>query len=562
MWGMSEPYNRFTGQSLERLTALSDGLFAVAMTLLVLDLRVPVTTAALPGETCWWRVLARAFRYRWPSCLPTPGRATLRLSGSSAPGPAGESRGIRMRAQTARWVAGCIAAGSVALIVAGLVLAYVDRYSLPAGQNDWNLPEVFGQVVNLAVPVVGFVLASRRPANRIGWVFLAAGLTLGLSAFSLQYALHALVAAPGSLPAGRAFAWLSNWTWVIAFAMLAFLFLLFPTGRLCSRRWRPAAWFVGAVFAATVVDMVVRATRLWRDPFGSFTEAETPAELIVLLFLIVAALVISVAAVVVRYARSAGDERLQLKWFAAAALLVVATFIPSFLTTWMVAGVLSNLAFLCLWTAIGIAVLKYRLYDIDIVISKAVLYGSLAVFITAVYAALVVGVGALVGNRRNALLAALAAAVVAVAFQPARQRAGRLANRIVYGRRATRTRCCPTSPSASAARMRMRMSCRGWRRSWRRGPAPSRLWCGCGWTTSCARRLPRAMARTRLRFRSMARRCRHCPAVTCASRSCTRVSSWARSRSGCRRASRSARPASSSSRTWRRRQAWSCRTLA
>ena len=62
MWGMSEPYNRFTGQSLERLTALSDGLFAVAMTLLVLDLRVPVTTAALPGETCWWRVLARAFR--------------------------------------------------------------------------------------------------------------------------------------------------------------------------------------------------------------------------------------------------------------------------------------------------------------------------------------------------------------------------------------------------------------------------------------------------------------------------------------------------------------------
>jgi len=75
---------------------------------------------------------------------------------------------------------------------------------------------------------------------------------------------------------------------VIPFAMLAFLFLLFPTGRLCSRRWGPAAWFVGAVFAATVVDMVVRATRLWQDPFGSFTEAETSAELIVLLFLIVA----------------------------------------------------------------------------------------------------------------------------------------------------------------------------------------------------------------------------------------------------------------------------------
>ena len=98
---------------------------------------------------------------------------------------------------------------------------------------------------------------------------------------------------------------------------------------------------------------------------------------------------------------------------------------------------LLNLAALCLDAAIAIAVLKYRLYEIDIVISKAVLYGSLAVFITAVYAGLVAGVGTLAGNRRSPLLAALAAAVVAVAFQPVRQWAGRLANRVVYGRRAT-----------------------------------------------------------------------------------------------------------------------------
>ena len=92
---------------------------------------------------------------------------------------------------------------------------------------------------------------------------------------------------------------------------------------------------------------------------------------------------------------------------------------------------------MCLWAAIGVAVLKYRLYEIDVVISKAVLYGSLAVFITAVYAGLVVGVGTLAGGRDSPLLAALAAAVVAVAVQPARQWAGRLANRVVYGRRAT-----------------------------------------------------------------------------------------------------------------------------
>ena len=103
----------------------------------------------------------------------------------------------------------------------------------------------------------------------------------------------------------------------------------------------------------------------------------------------------------------------------------------------MVAAVLSNLAFLCLYAAIAIAVLKYRLYEIDIVISKAVLYGTLAAFITAVYAGLVAGVGTLAGNRHSALLSALAAAVVAIAFQPVRQWAGRLANRVVYGRRAT-----------------------------------------------------------------------------------------------------------------------------
>ena len=116
---------------------------------------------------------------------------------------------------------------------------------------------------------------------------------------------------------------------------------------------------------------------------------------------------------------------------------MVVTLIPSILTSSAVATVLSNLAFVCLYAAIGIAVLKYRLYEIDIVISKAVLYGSLAVFITAVYAGLVVGVGTLAGHRGSPLLAALAAAVVAVAFQPVRQRAGRLANRVVYGRRAT-----------------------------------------------------------------------------------------------------------------------------
>jgi len=340
-----------------------------------------------------------------------------------------------MRVLTARWVAGCMAGVSVALIVGGLTLAYVDRH-LPAGRTAWNLSAVFGGVADLAVPVVGFVLASRRPGNRVGWLLLTGGLLLGLSGFAAAYGLAALVAAPGSLPAGRAFAWLSNWMWVIPVAMLAFVFLLFPAGQLRSARWRLAAWFTGGACALAAADLLVNATRFWAHPFSASVQAKTPV-VTAAYVLIAAALAVSVAAVVVRFARSAGEERLQLKWFAAAAVLVAATLIAGLVTNTPAAYVLSNLAFLCLWVAIGIAVLKYRLYDIDLVISKAVLYGSLAVFITAVYAGLVVGVGALAGNTRNPLLAALAAAVVAVAFQPVRQRAGRLANRVVYGRRAS-----------------------------------------------------------------------------------------------------------------------------
>jgi signal transduction histidine kinase len=342
-----------------------------------------------------------------------------------------------MKALTARWAASWSAAVSAALIIGGLVLAYMDRHRVAADLTGWDFSGIFGQVANLAVPVVGFVLASRRPRNRIGWLFLAAGLALGLSYFSAQYGLRALAVAPGSWPAGRAAAWLANWIWVVPFAMFAFVLLLFPTGWPRSRRWQVAAWCVGGAFTVAAADQLVDAFRLWRDPFRAFTQSYSPPDVTATYILMVAALVVSAAAVVVRFAQSSGEERLQLKWFMAAAVLLVATLIPWFLTSWLFTGLLTNLAFLCLWVAVAIAILKYRLYGIDFVISKAVLYGSLAVFITAVYAALVVGVGTLAGNTRSPLLAALAAAVVALAFQPARHRAERLANRVVYGRRST-----------------------------------------------------------------------------------------------------------------------------
>jgi len=117
----------------------------------------------------------------------------------------------------------------------------------------------------MVVPAVGFVLASRRPGNRVGWIFLGAGLVLGLGFFCQRYGQRGLVAAPASLPAARAAAWFVNWAWAIPVAGLEFTLLLFPTGRLRSRRWRPAAWFVAAVCALYAAAMVTRACRVWAD---------------------------------------------------------------------------------------------------------------------------------------------------------------------------------------------------------------------------------------------------------------------------------------------------------
>ena len=167
---------------------------------------------------------------------------------------------------------------SAALIIGAVVLAYVDRHRVHGNLTSWDFSDVFANVTSLGVPVVGFVLASRRPANRLGWLFLGAGLGLGLSFFSTQYAQHALVAVPGSWPAGRAVAWLANWIWAIPYALLAFVFLLFPTGRLRSPRWRVAAWSVAGVYTLAVADLIAYATRIWWHPFASYTPSSNPAD--------------------------------------------------------------------------------------------------------------------------------------------------------------------------------------------------------------------------------------------------------------------------------------------
>jgi hypothetical protein len=337
-----------------------------------------------------------------------------------------------MRARTARWVAGCAAAGSVALIGGGLVLAYVDRHLVPASLANWTVSNISDQVVNVAVPVAGFVLASRRPENRIGWLFLVAGLALGLSGFSNPYALHALVADRGSLPAGQVFAWLSNWIWMIAVAALAFLFLLFPTGRLRSRRWRPAAWFVGGALALATVWSLIAASRLWAHPFTSSSlmspDGLTALILLMAALLISAALLVSVMAVVVRFAKSSGEERLQLKWCAAAALVLAVVFVASIWVNSAAVNVLQSLAFLWLWTAIATAVLKYRLYEIDRIISRTLAYAIVTGLLVGLYAGLVL-LATHVLSFSSPVAVAAATLAAAALFSPVRRRVQRVVDR-------------------------------------------------------------------------------------------------------------------------------------
>ena len=257
-----------------------------------------------------------------------------------------------------------------------------------------------------------------------------AGLALGMSGFSSQYALRALVADRGAGPAGLAFAWLSNWTWVIPIAMLAFLFLLFPTGHVRSRRWRLAAWFAGGAFALATAGALITATSLWAQPYISTRRVTGLNALLFAMapFLISAGLLVSVAALVVRFAKSAGEERLQLKWCATAAVVLVVVFVASISVHSAVVNVLQSLAFLWLWTAIDIAVLKYRLYEIDKIISRTLAYAIVTGLLVGMYAGLVLLATHLL-TLKSPVAVAGSTLVAAAAFSPLRSRVQQMVDR-------------------------------------------------------------------------------------------------------------------------------------
>ncbi|HTG47018.1 MAG TPA: ATP-binding protein [Actinomycetota bacterium] len=355
-----------------------------------------------------------------------------------------------MSRRTAAVVAWGSLGGSALLVVLAIVVTAsngpVPPSSTSAPDLTLSVPATvaFGFIL-LTYAGVGALIMLRRPDNGVGWLFCANGVLLAF--FNLAGALegHGLVTNPGSVAGAAWFGLLSDALWVpFIAATTVFLFLFFPEGRPVGRGRRVAAT-VAAVAVATATVGGLLESHLYGLNVANPLWPSVPRHLDDVLILpgfiaLLGALLWSMGNLVRRLRRATGDERLQLRWFAWAAGLVLVIFVPSTLIAvtpfaWQVLG---SVALILLPVAVGIAILQYRLYDIDVVISKTVVYAALAAFITLVYVAIVVVLGGAIGAANGNLgLAIVATAIVALAFEPLRERLQRFANRLVYGERAT-----------------------------------------------------------------------------------------------------------------------------
>jgi signal transduction histidine kinase len=303
---------------------------------------------------------------------------------------------------------------------------------------------------------LGVLVACRRPKHPVGWILVGVGLSLVLTGDGSQYAVLDYVNHHGQLPLGP-LAELLNLFWIPGILLMPLGVVHFPDGRLPSARWGVAVrgytiistGLVAAFYAVAIVDLT--ATRISIVPSsGDIAAFDSPSGALAVLYTTWAAVVVvgSVAAVAglsINYRRSPGERRQQLKWFLLGAAVFLLAGLPTVILPFaslgssQVGGALFDIAFLAVPVTIAVAILKYRLYDVDVVINRALVYSALAVFISAVYIGIAVGLGALVGSggKPNLGLSILATAIVAIGFQPVRERLQRVANRLVYGRRAT-----------------------------------------------------------------------------------------------------------------------------
>ncbi len=370
-------------------------------------------------------------------------------AGAQAPprpggGVTGTARGRRSRA--AFWRAFAIWALTIGVTSVSLVYEHAHPVPASLASRGSVADGVAGLAFIAGFATVGALLGWKRPANPVGWLLAATGASYGIGALAgLLGNFRPTLALSG---------WLA-WSWLFGLGLAVFAVLLFPTGALPSRRWRPVAWAAAAGLAAWVLGNAFAPRLLTSDtatpnPLGAggqlgsvFTGLAGAGAAA-----IAAAGLAAIVSLVFRYRHAATVEREQLKWLVYAGALIVTALLTEPLAEKLVGpgaatvdlqNAVTSGAVALVPIAIGVAIFRYHLYDIELVISKTLVYGSLATFITGVYVVIVAGIGSVAEHRAapNLGLSLLATAIVAVAFQPVRERVQRLANRLVYGQRAT-----------------------------------------------------------------------------------------------------------------------------
>ena len=349
---------------------------------------------------------------------------------------------------TAIWLAWSQCALSLALTALSLLL-------LSLNLSHPNTP-IFGSwldgtLSSLSYAPVGALIASRHPANPVGWLLCLYGLVISISNFSAQYATYALLAQTHSLPAGEAMAWITSWILPIINGLTVFYILLFPTGRLPSGRWRWLGWLtaafvvVGVILAAFSPGALLGMLGPIRNPLGigGFTNTYKAV-----LFTMAPLLTVAAAlAVFIRLRQAIGVERQQIKWFTyAAAASVIATIlayiVPGVIDTptWFErVGYALNIATIpAIPVAIGIAILRYRLYDIDVIINRTLVYGSLTAILIALYLGGIVvsqRLFVILTGEKSTLAVVASTLVIAALFQPLRRRIQSFIDRRFYRRK-------------------------------------------------------------------------------------------------------------------------------
>jgi hypothetical protein len=289
-----------------------------------------------------------------------------------------------------------------------------------------------------AFMTVGVVIVAHRPGNAVGWIFSAVGLLSATGWLAMEYAHYAYLTRPGSLPGAALAAWYASWWWYPMLSLIVvFTLLVFPTGRVLSARWRPVV-VVAAIATAGLVGLTaLQSTLTLQDtdytvsnPLGltGIQDPEQSSVGSVLFLLLLGCMVAAVLSMVLRFRRSRGVERQQLKWSTyAGGLLILWALVTEFLlpnaASWP--DIVFGLFLAFVPVAAGVAVLRYRLYDVDRLINRTLVYGLLTALLGGVYASVVLVLGQLFGGisaKPPSWAVAGATLVVAALFQPARRR--------------------------------------------------------------------------------------------------------------------------------------------